>query len=81
MQETGRRYLILFPERQLLLGLLQPLGPVHHKVDEDTDEPHQNGNEDDHKVTGKASKLPPELEGRQERGELYSHGGGNGLRV
>lgn len=28
------RYLILFPEGQLLLGLLQLLGPVHHKVDE-----------------------------------------------
>lgn len=27
-------YLVLFPERQLLLRLLQPLGPVHHEVDE-----------------------------------------------
>ena len=27
-------YLILFPECQLLLGLRQLLGPVHHEVDE-----------------------------------------------
>lgn len=27
-------YLVLFPERQLLLRLFQLLGPVHHEVDE-----------------------------------------------
>lgn len=43
--------------------------------------PHFPGNEDDHKVTGKASKLPPELRGRQKGRELYSHGRSNGLGV
>lgn len=51
-QPLATGYLILFPKCQLLLRLLQLLGPVHHKVDE-VDAP---GQREEHQDVGNDSQ-------------------------
>lgn len=59
-------YLVLFPERQLLLGLLQLLRPVHHEVDE-VDAP---GQRDEHQDVGD----DPQADGHRAAGRRRPEG-------
>lgn len=64
-------YLVLFPECQLLLGLLQLLRPVHHEVDE-IDAPGQREKHQDVGNDPEADGHCPVGRGRREDGTVGS---------